>query len=89
MRIILVFDEQTDIINSVLFRVQTPKELPQLFFSTRGQHMGVRTNFVREEPRCLESLTKILATCDVEDVSIYLVTLTLEFGAIICERPLF
>ena len=39
------------------------------FRQTRGQQMGDRTNFVQEEPPWLRCLTKILATCVVEDVS--------------------
>ena len=40
---------------------------------------GVRTNFVQEESRGLRCLIKILATCVVQDVSIYQDILILEF----------
>ena len=54
-------------------------ELPQNVFSTRGQQEVDPTNFVREELLGLQCLTKILATCVVEDVSKNLDILTLEF----------
>ena len=78
-RTILVSDVQKDIPNSLLFYIQVPIEPPQHFFPTRVLQAGVRTNFVREEPLGLRCLTKVLAICVVEDVSINLDILTLEF----------
>ena len=50
--------------------------------------MGDHTNFAQEEPQDLQCLTMHLATCVVEDVSVYLDILTSEFCAIF-ERPSF
>ena len=60
---ILVFGEQTDIPNSVLFSIQVQIEFLQIVFpsSTKGQQAGVRTRFVRQEPRVLQCLTMIWA----------------------------
>ena len=66
-----------DILNSVLSPIQAPTELPRTVFPTRHLRVGVRTNFVQEEPPDLQCLTKILATCVVEDVSKNLDILTL------------
>ena len=60
------------------FHIQVQPEIPQIVFPTRGQQVGDRTNFVREEPLDLSCLTKIVATCVVEDVSLYLGTVTLK-----------
>ena len=53
-KIILVFDEQTDIPNLVLFSVQVPIDLPRIVFPVRDQHVGGRTNFVQEVPQDLQ-----------------------------------
>ena len=53
---------------------------------TRGLRVGVRTNFV-QEPRGLQCLTKMWATCVMEDVSKYLDILTLEFSTIWKNPP--
>ena len=53
-----------------------------IVFPTRGLRVGVRTKFVQEEPLGLRCWTKILATCVVEEVPIYVDILTLEFWAI-------
>ena len=63
-----------------------PFKLSRTVFPTRGQHVGVRTDVVPEEPLGLQCKTMILATCVVEDVSIYLDILTLEFWAML-ELP--
>ena len=55
----LVFDEQKVIPNPVRFPIQAPSELPRTVFPTIVQRVGVRTNFVQEEPRDLQYLTKI------------------------------
>ena len=52
--------------------------LYKLSFPREACKWGVRTNFVREEPLDLRCLTIIRAICVVEDVSMYLETLTLE-----------
>ena len=49
--------------------------------------MDVRTSFVREEPLGLRCLTKVLATCVVEDVSIHLDIQTLEFWVMLDHPP--
>ena len=41
--------------------------------------MDVRTNFAQEEPHGLQCLTMTSAVCVVEDLSIYMDTLSLEF----------
>ena len=41
--------------------------------------MGDLTDFVQEEPMGLGCLTKIFATCDVEDVFMFLGTPTSDF----------
>ena len=86
--VILVFDDKIDIPNSLLFPVQVPKELPQTVLPTIIRQVGDHAEFVQEEPVDLQCLTKILATCVVEDVSTYLDILTLEFSVIL-ERPPF
>ena len=78
IRLIFLFDEQRDIPNSVPFPIKVPKELLRIFFPTRGLHMGVRTNFVREESLGLQCLTTISVISVVEDVSTCLDTLTSE-----------
>ena len=79
MRIILVFDEQKDIPNSVLLPIQAQAELPRTIFPTRDQQVGVRMNFVQEEPLDLQCWSMILAMYVVEDVSRYLDIPILEF----------
>ena len=61
------------------FPSQSQQELPQTVFPTRNQQVGESTKFGREEPQGLRCLSMIWATCVVEDVSIYLDSLTLEF----------
>ena len=89
IRIILVFDEQKDIPNAVLSPIQVPTKLLRTVSPTRDQKVGVGTNFVQEEPLDHRCLTMISATCVVEDVSIYLDSLTLEFWAIWERPPIF
>ena len=52
--IVLVFDEQTDFPNSVLFHIQVPTKPPRTASPERGQQLDVRTNFVQEEPLDLQ-----------------------------------
>ena len=49
-----------------------PTDLPRSVSRTRDQRVGVRTDFVQQEPLDLQCLTMIWATCVVEDVSINL-----------------
>ena len=88
-RTILVFDERKDVPKAALFSIQVPTELPRTVFPTRDQQIDVRINFVQEEPLDLQCLTMILAICVVEDVSIYLDILTLEFWAIFGVSSIF
>ena len=67
---ILFSDERRDIPNWALFPILVPIELFQIAFPTRGPQVGVRTGFVQEEPLGLRCLSKILATCVVEDASL-------------------
>ena len=80
-------DEQTDIPYPVLFSIHVPSELPRTAFLTRAQQLGVRTNFVQEEPLDLQCLTTIWAIYVVDDVSTYLDILTFgiqsQFGSIL------
>ena len=76
IRIILVFDEQTDIPNSPLFPILVPTQLLRTVFPMRDHQLGFRINFVREVPQDLQCLTMISATCVVEDVSLRLDFLT-------------
>ena len=70
----------TSISNSVLFSRPSPNtDLPRIVFPTRGQQVGVHTNFVQEEPLDLQYLTMILTIYVMEDVSINLGVLTSEF----------
>ena len=71
-------DERTYIPNLVLSPVQVPIELPQTVSPIRVQQMGVRTNFVQEEPLHLPCVPMIWAIYVVEDESIHLDILTLE-----------
>ena len=68
-RIIIVFDEQTDIPNSEPIPLQVPIEPPQIVFTTRGLQVDVRTDFVQEEPLGLHCLTKISVTCVADTAS--------------------
>ena len=79
--------------NPVLFPIQAPTELPRTVFPTINspasgcpytfsQLVGGQTDFAQDVPRDLRCSTKISATCVVEDVSIYLDILTLEFKSI-------
>ena len=79
IRIILVFDEQTDIPNLVLSPIQVPIELPRIVFPTTILPMGVHIIFVQEVPQDLQCLHRISAICVVEDVSIRPDILTQEF----------
>ena len=72
IRIILVFDEQKDILNSVLFAIQVRTDFRRIVFPTTMLRVGVHTNFVREEPLDLQCLTMIFAMDVLEDVSIYI-----------------
>ena len=76
---IIVFDEQTDILNLVLFPVQVPTEHPRIVFSIIIMQVGDHTDFVREVPQDLQCLPRIWATCAVVDASTYLDILTLDF----------
>ena len=87
-RIILVFDEKTNIHNLVLFPIPVPIGLPRTVFPTRALQVDVRTGFVQEETQDLQCLTMILASCVVEDENLKLDILTLEFQATL-ERPNF
>ena len=79
MRIVLVFDEQTDIPSSVLFPHPSSKRTSRTVFPTKIEQVDVRLNFVQEEPMDLQCLTMILVICVENDVSIFLDILTLEF----------
>ena len=72
----------TDIPNLVLFTIQVPIEPPRIVFPTTVLLRGVHVNFVQEVPRGLRCSPRISAICVVEDVSIRLDIVTLEFGAI-------
>ena len=61
IRLILVFDEQTGIANSVLFPIQVPLKLLRTVFPTRDRQVDVDTNFVQEEPLDLQCWTMIWA----------------------------
>ena len=89
IRITLVFDEQTGIPNSELSPIQVPSKLSQTVFPTRGLQVGVRINFVQEEPLDLQCLATIWAIYVVGDVSIYLWTCWLLDLRAIWERPPF
>ena len=71
--------EQMDIPNSVPFPIRVPLKLLRILFSTSVQQVGVRTHFFQDEPLDLQCLTMIWAIYVVEDVSINVITLTLEF----------
>ena len=64
--------------SSSVFPIQGLIELPRTVFPTRGLQLGVHASFVREEPLGLRCLTKILAMCVEDNVSINLDILTLE-----------
>ena len=59
MRRILVFDEQKDIPNLVLFPNQDPIELPRIVFPKTILVMGVRIIFALEELRDLQCSPRI------------------------------
>ena len=61
------------------FSFQVPVEFLETVFSPTILLIGDRTNFVQEEPLDLQFFLMILAICVVEDVSIRLDILTLEF----------
>ena len=84
IRIDLPFDARTSISNSVLLHIQVPTE-----FFTLSLPQGDKTDFVQEEPQGLRCLTKILATCVVEDVSEYLDILTLEASVMLKRLSFF
>ena len=86
IRMILVFDERTDVSNRVLSPVLVPIELPQTVFPTRGQQVGDRASFVREEALDLQCLTMTLAICVVDDVSTCQGILTLDVEAILEQQ---
>ena len=79
IRINLVFDEQRNIPNSVLFPIPVPVEFLRTVFPTRDQQVSVRTHFVQEELLGRHCLTMTLAICVVEYVSKSLDILTSEF----------
>ena len=69
------------------FLPSIPMEPLQIVFPG-GLQVGVRANFVREEPQGLRSLTMIWPFVSWDDVSIFLDILTLECWAPL-ERPPF
>ena len=74
-----MFDEQINNLNSVLSPIQVPTELFRLVSPAISGLVGDRTDFVHEEPLDLQCLPTSLAICVVEDVSIHLDNLTLQF----------
>ena len=79
----LVFYAKISISNSALFPIPIPTELSQIVLPILIQQVSHHNDVVQEEPHDLRCSTKILATCDAEDVSIHMDILTLEFWAIL------
>ena len=71
--------------SSVLLLMVVQIEVCQMVLPTVSRQMGDHSGIVEEEPPGLQCLTKILATCVVEDVSKDLDILTLE-ASVVLER---
>ena len=87
---LLTWAEQKDFPSSVVSPSLVPIELLHFVFPTRSLQMGDHTHFVQEEPPGFRRLTKIWTTCVVEDVSMELNILTLDFSTTLeRQRPFF
>ena len=69
--------------NSVLCSFSVPVELFQNVFPKFISQVGGCTDSFQQKPKGRHCLTKMLATCVVEDVSKYLYILTLEFSVVL------
>ena len=78
---VLAVDAQIDILNLVFFARPSTSSIFQTVSPTISRQVGDHTDFVQEEPQGPQWSTKILATCVVEDVPIFLDILALECSA--------
>ena len=89
IRIILAFDEQNRHSQFGTFSHPSSNRTSSNYLSHNNPANGDHLNVVQEVPQDLQYLPRISAICVVEDVSIRLDILTLEFWAILERPPIF